>query len=188
MSDQRLFTHDAFPVIAAVAPRFTPGTLLRTPDGPRAIEMLAVGDFVVTRHGPKRVARMDLLRRSRSDWTYDRLSWPVRVPVGSLGNVRPMRLSPDQRVLLSGETVQRICGVAEVSVASGDLVGLRGLIVERPLADLRYHGLSFGIPAVIEAEGVPCEIDSGDAPVVARDVMRAAFHEMHAAGEPPLNP
>lgn len=187
MSDQRIFTHAAFPVIAAVAPRFTPGTLVRTVEGPRAIETLVVGDAIVTRDGPKRVARLDIMRRGRSEWTYDRLSWPVRVPVGSLGNVRPMRLSPDQRILLSGRTVARMCGVEEVSVALRDLVGLRGLIVERPLADLRYHGLSFGIAAVIEVEGVPCEIDSGEAAIVARDVMRGAFHEMHAAGEPPLN-
>lgn len=186
MSDQRIFTHDAFPVIAPIALRFTPGTCLATPDGPRAVETLIVGDPVDTRDGPKRIARLDVVRRPRSEWTYDRDAWPIRVPVGSLGNARPMRLSPDQRILLSGDTVARVCAVREISVALRDLIGLRGLIGERPLADLRYHGLSFGIPAVIEAEGVPCEIEAGEAAIVAQDMARAAFQEMHAAGEPPL--
>lgn len=186
MSDQRIFTHDIFPVIAPVAPRFSPGTRLRTPGGLREIEHLAVGDTVETRDGPKRIARVEALRRPRNDWTYDRETWPVRVPVGSLGNVRPMRLSPDQRVLLSGAMVRATCAVDEISVGLRDLVGLRGVIVERPLADLRYHGLSFGIPAIIEAEDVACEVDAGAVTIVAREMARATFTAMHAAGEPRL--
>lgn len=192
MSDPRLFTSDAIPipilVPSAIPPRFVPGTRLSTPDGPRAVEMLAVGDTVTTRSGPKRIARLGEMRKSRAEWTFDRSVWPVRVPVGSLGNSRPMRLSPDQRVLLSGETLARICGVPEVSVAVRDLVGLRGIIVERPLADLRYHGLSFGIPAIVEAEGVPCEVEASDAAAVAHDLVRKAYQAMHAVGEPEMKP
>lgn len=186
MSDQRIFTHAAFPVIAPATPRFTRGSRILTPDGPRDVESLSVGDAVVTRDGPKRIARVEVLRRARPDWAYERDIWPVRVPVGSLGNARPMRLSPDQRILLSGGTVARICDVAEISVALRDLVGLRGVIVERPLADLCYHGLSFGIPAVIQADGVPCEVEAGAAANVGREMSRVAFRAMHAAGEPPL--
>ncbi|SDY91263.1 Hint domain-containing protein [Jannaschia faecimaris] len=186
MSDQHIFTHDAFPVIAPVAPRFTPGARLPTPEGCREVETLAVGDLLTTRSGPKRIARLEVTRRLRGEWAYARDTWPVRVPVGSLGNIRPMRLSPDQRVLLSGGTIKRICNVAEISVSIRDLVGLRGVMVERPLADLRYFGLSFGIPAVIEAGGVVCEIEQGDAAVVSCDMARHAFQTMHAVGEPPL--
>lgn len=186
MSDVKLFSHDAFPIAGSpeTIPRFVPGTRLSTPDGPCGIEMLAVGDTVITRAGPMRIARLGEMRKSRADWTFDRSAWPVRIPVGSLGNSRPMRLSPDQRILLSGETLARICGVAEVSVPVRYLIGLRGLIVERPLADLRYHGLSFGLPAVVEAEGVPCEVDTGEAATLDRDLVRAAFQAMHAVGEP----
>ncbi|WP_179379528.1 Hint domain-containing protein [Jannaschia marina] len=186
MSEQRLFTHDAFPVIAPVATRFTPGTRLATPEGERPVEGLAVGDAVLTRSGPRRIARVDTRRQARSEWTYDRPAWPIRVPVGSLGNPRPLRLAPDLRVLLSGPTVHRICEVEEISVMLRDLVGLRGLIVERPLADLCYHGLSFGIPAVVEAEGAACEVEGSEGAVVAVDLAREAYHAMHAAGEPPL--
>lgn len=185
MSEHRLFRHDAFP-IAPVAPRFTPGTAILTPEGPRAVEMLAVGDVVMTRGGPKRIARTEVLRRGRPDWSFARATWPLRVPVGSLGNLRPLRMSPDQRVMLSGASVRAVCSVEEISVALSDLVGLRGVITERPLAELRYHGMSFGSPAIIEAEGVPCEVEAGEAAVVAREMARAAFQAMHAAGEPPL--
>ena len=162
MSDVKLFSHDAFPIAGSpeTIPRFVPGTRLSTPDGPCGIEMLAVGDTVITRAGPMRIARLGKTRKSRADWTFDRSAWPVRIPVGSLGNSRPMRLSPDQRILLSGETLARICGVAEVSVP------VRGL------------------PAVVEAEGGPCEVDTGEATTLDRDLVRAAFQAMHAVGEP----
>lgn len=186
MAEHRIFTHDTFPEVAPVAPRFTPGTRLRTPDGPREIETLAIGDAVETRDGPRRIARIASLHRTRGEWTYERTLWPVHVPVGSLGNARPMRLSADQDVLLSGEIVRRVCGVGEISVHLRDLVGLRGLIVARPLADLRYHGVAFACPAVVEAEDVPCAIETVAATAVAREMARVAFAELHAAGEPRL--
>jgi len=162
------------------------GTQFATTNGPRAVEDIVVGDSVLTRDGPRRVARVGQSNVSRQDWSYNREIWPVRVPVGSLGNARPLRLSPDQRVVLSGRTVQGICGVAAISVPCRDLIGLRGLILERPLADLRYYGISFGIPAHVDAEGVWCDLDETTAQTVSRDKIREAYQAMHAAGEPAL--
>ncbi|MCK0166332.1 Hint domain-containing protein [Jannaschia sp. S6380] len=188
MTKPTLFSRPAFPVETveeSPTARFVPGTLLPTPDGPRAVEDLAFGDRVVTRDGPRPIAKTDRTSCPRSEWTYRRETWPVRVPVGSLGNPRPLRLAPDQRVLLSGPTVARICAKPEVAIVISDLVGLRGLIVERPLADLRYHVISFGTPVCVEAEGVPCDV-GGRAKAVDRDKVREAYQAMHSAGEPPL--
>lgn len=138
------------------------------------------------RDGTRRIARLSRKTVPRADWTFRTDIWPVRVPVGSLGNPRPMRAAPDQRVLLCGATVERMCGVAEVSAALSDLVGLRGLSLERPLADLLYLGFGFDREAVVEAEGMLCEIGIAPGEGPSRETLRAVFREMHAAGEPPL--
>ncbi|CTQ32925.1 Hint domain-containing protein [Jannaschia rubra] len=189
MTDNPIFSRPGFAAGAGASdppPMFLPGTLLATPDGPRAVETLAEGDILTTLSGPQAVTAVGVEVVPRADWAFRREIWPVRVPVGSLGNPRPMRLAPGQRVVLSGSTVERVCGVAQVRVALRDLVGIRGLITERPLADLRRHGLSLGTPAVIEAEGILCATGDDRAEDVALDIIRTAFAEMHAAGEPPL--
>ena len=189
MTQPILFSRAGFPaqsVASDPVPRFLSGTSLATPDGPRTIETLAVGDTVTTREGPRRIARLGGRVVTREDWAYRREIWPVRVPVGSLGNPRPIRAAQDQRVLLWGPTVERMCGVGEMTVTLGELVGLRGLSVERPLGDLRYFGLGLGIAAVVEVEGAFCEIGTEPGEAVPRETLRAAFLEMHVAGEPPL--
>lgn len=65
-------------------------------------------------------------------------------------------------------------------------MGLRGLMSERPTADLRWFGLTFDAPALVRVEGALCEIEDGAAAVAARDLVREAFQAMHAVGEPPL--
>ncbi|WP_299649741.1 Hint domain-containing protein [uncultured Jannaschia sp.] len=165
---------------------FLIGTRVATSDGMRNVEMLEVGELVDTTVGPLKIAQIERKIMRRADLIYRRDDWPVRVPVGSLGNPGPLRLSPPQRVLLDGPTVERVAGMAEISVGIRDLVGLRGLIVERPIADLHYTTLDFGRPVVVEAEGVACEIQASDVPVVEREMARAAFTAMNAEGEPRL--
>ncbi|WP_175484755.1 Hint domain-containing protein [Jannaschia pohangensis] len=191
MTQPVLFSRPAFPISELspdAIPRFMSGTLFATSTAPRAIEAISVGDSILTKDGPRRVSRVAQTNVLRQDWAYHRDIWPVRVPVGSLGNARPLRLSPDQRVILSGQVVRKVCGVAALSVPCRDLVGLRGLIVERPLADLRYYGISFGIPAQVDAEGVWCDLDETPPCPVDREAVREAYQAMHAAGEPALRP
>lgn len=190
MSGPRPSTEDARSVSPSdgPVPAFPLGTLIATPEGNRPIEDLTTGDRVLTRDGPKRIARMSDLRLTRADWAFAPTRWPVRVPVGSLGNPRPMRLAPDQRIILSGPAFEATAGVPEVAVRVGELVGLRGLIVERPLGDLRYCGVSFGIPVVIRVEGAACIVDPDRETTMTRDAIRVGFRAMHAACEPPLYP
>ena len=194
MSQITLFSKPGFPASDLSAhpgreppARFPSGTMLATPSGPRPVEGIAVGDAVITGEGPRSVTQVSRRVTERADWAFARRIWPVRVPVGSLGNPRPLRLSPDQRVILSGDAVARSSGRSELLVPVGELVGLRGLIMDRPLAALRCFGLSFGRPARIEAETVPCLLDA-DEPFdrAAREIARAAFAAMQVAGEPRL--
>ena len=168
------------------APRFTPGTFIAAPDGPRAVETLAAGDLVTTPEGPRRIAATGLRSLPRADWTYRRDLWPVRVPVGSLGNSVPLRLVPEQRVLLYGQALADAIGEPEVWVAVATLVGLRGLAVDRPLGALRQHGLALeGGGGAVQASGAWCDLGA-DGAEPDRERIRAAFVAMNAAGEPRL--
>lgn len=166
---------------------FPAGTRLRTPDGPRLVESLVEGDRLVTPEGPKVLRRTELKVVPREDLTFARALWPVRVPVGSLGNPRPLRLAATQRIALAGDILEAHLGQREAEVELGELIGLGGILHERPIAALRLHGIALGVPARIEAEGVTCLIDMpsrGAAP--EREALRAAVQAMHAAGQPPL--
>ncbi len=184
------FTHRPIsltPAPADDAARFHAGTRISTPEGWRAIETLQMGDDVMAHgEGPVRITALRQVRKTRADWAYRREIWPVRVPVGSLGNPRPLRLAQSQKVVLSGDIVAETCGARDVSVPVGELVGLRGLILERPMGDIRYLGVVVSHPARIEAEGVLCEIEDVAEGPVDRSKIRAAFHAMHAVGEPAL--
>lgn len=173
-------------VIQAV-PRFTPGTALDAPGGPRPVETLSRGDLVDTPDGPREVASVGLRSVAREDWTYRRELWPIRVPVGSLGNAVPLRLVAGQRVLLRGRALEAEMGVVELWVSVGALIGLRGLALDRPLGALRQHGLTLAGDAAgaVRVAGVWCELaERGHEP--DRDAVRAAFVAMNAAGEPRL--
>lgn len=169
---------------------FTPGTRIATPAGPRAVELLSAGDSVMTHGGARRIVRTELRSLPREDWTYRRALWPIRVPVGSLGNAVPLRLAPQQRVWLAGPTLETEMGVAGLWAPVEWLTGLRGLASERPLGTLRQYGLTVaegagGKPLGLRAEGVWCALDLlGDLP--DRERLRAAYQAMNAAGEPPL--
>ena len=82
-------------------PCFVAGTLIDTPEGPRAVERLAVGDLVRTRAGPdlpvlwtssRAVGAQELSRDARLR--------PIEIKAGALGNGRPLRLSPLHAVFM----------------------------------------------------------------------------------------
>lgn len=183
--DEPSSTSDRFSAEVSVG-RFTPGTRIGTPEGPRPIETLRAGERVTTREGVHRVLQLDLRSIPREDWTYRRAVWPVRVPVGSLGNPVPLRLASDQHVWLAGPTLKRELGCAGVWVALDWLIGLRGLAWERPLGALRQYALTLDGAGGAQVEGVWCGDAMPGAEGFGRDRLRAVFQLMNAAGEPPI--
>lgn len=159
-------------------PMLHAATAVATPDGPRAVETLAPGDRVVLRGGE--AMALDDVRRvvlQRPDWAYAPAIWPIRVPVGALGNAVPLRLSPGMRVRLPREG-----GFATVA----HLTGIGGIARDRPLAAIRYFELVLPDHALVDVEGAFCESAPVGARVVdaplSRDDARAAF--ARAVGRP----
>ncbi|MCO4847173.1 MAG: Hint domain-containing protein [Yoonia sp.] len=86
-------------------PCYAPGTLINTPDGPRAVETLAPGDLVLTvDHGPQpiRWVRSGTHPLEQAE-VADK---PVLIKAGALGAGRPARdliVSPQHRILVGGD-------------------------------------------------------------------------------------
>lgn len=133
---------------------FLRGTMIRTPDGERAIESLSAGDKVVTISGAakpvKWIGRMSFARSAgRAEWVRDVV--PVRVAKGAINGDLPRRdlyLSQTHSLFLDG-----------VLVTAVSLVGAEGIAIAAPAdsARLDYFHVELDRHDAIYAEGVPAE-------------------------------
>lgn len=120
-----------FDEIESLVPCFTPGTLIATPRGERPVEDLRAGDRVVTRDNGiqeiRWVGRKEVGGRALR--ATPRLA-PVLVKAGALGRGLPERdtlLSPNHRVLVTGERARTHFGESEVLVPARHMVGAPGV-------------------------------------------------------------
>lgn len=142
----------AFPGEPPVIPCFAAGTRLHTPHGPRLVERLRPGDLVETLdHGAQPLRWV-----GRATVAGIGPFAPVRFEAGSLGNARPLWLSPLHRVLVTGWQAQLHFGEAQVLVAARDLVGRPG-VTQRPVPRITYLHVLFDRHEIVLAEGAPCE-------------------------------
>jgi hypothetical protein len=132
---------------------FTPGTRILTPTGERPIETLRIGDLVVTRDDGPQPIRWIGGRMVRGTGR----NAPIRFETGGVhGVTRPMLLSPQHRVLVSGYRAQLIWGEEEVLVAAKHLVDDR-FVRPAPQTMVTYMHMLFDRHQVIYAEGTPVE-------------------------------
>jgi hypothetical protein len=118
---------------------FVRGTEVDTPDGPRKIEDLKVGDLVLTDQGPMPIRWIGSNRWRFSDLMLQPKIWPVRISAGAFGDglpSQPLTLSPDHRVVIEG---------ADVDLAVG---------APRALCAVKFLAIRDGIQRVLPDEGV----------------------------------
>jgi hypothetical protein len=131
---------------------FGRGTLIDTPEGPRPVEEIAVGDRVLTRdRGPQPVR----WRAARSLPAAGAFA-PIRFAAGAIGNRRPLLLSPQHRILVRGWRAQMYCGTDAVLVPALRFLGRAG-VTRAEGGTVEYHHLLFDRHEVIRAEGVETE-------------------------------
>lgn len=137
---------------------FTYGTLIDTPDGPRLIETLRPGDLVTTLDngsqplrwvGTRRVTRQELLAQPAFH--------PVLFEPGSMGNTRPLLVSPQHRMLLNDWRAQVYFGEDQVLIAAKAMVNGRTIRQVMPDDGVTYCHLLFDRHEVILAEGALSE-------------------------------
>jgi|GEM_PF-195458 len=131
---------------------FGKGTRIKTPAGERRVEDLSVGDFVVTKdNGLQRLRWIG----SRTVRAQGKLA-PIVISEGVLGNVRALRVSPQHRMVLSGENAERMFGQWEVLAAAKHLMAWDGIYQEDG-EEISYYHLLFDAHEIVFAEGAPSE-------------------------------
>jgi len=140
---------------------FTPGTRISTPDGPRFVEELRIGDQVQTRDsgaqeilwtGSRRMtgARLFVMPRLR----------PVRIRTGALGIDRPeheLLVSPEHRMLVRGPAAKALFNTSEVLVPARDLVNGSTIVVDLTVREVTYFHLLLPSHQILWANGVETE-------------------------------
>lgn len=131
---------------------FVRGTRLRTMLGETPVEELRVGDLVMTADNGLQPVRWVGSRRVAG---HSELA-PVRFDAGAIGNTRPLALSPQHKVLLSGWKAELLFGQVEVLAAAVHLIN--GDTIVRCRQDtVEYHHVMFDAHEMVFAEGAPCE-------------------------------
>ncbi|KUJ78117.1 type I secretion protein [Ruegeria marisrubri] len=131
---------------------FTPGTMIRTPDGERPIEEIAVGDLVETAdRGPQPVLWIGRARvEAQGKFA------PIRFEAGVFGLDRPLLVSPQHRMLIDDWRAEYFFGLGEVLAAAHALVN--GTTVARMEGgEVEYIHLMFARHEIIFANGAKTE-------------------------------
>ncbi|MBU2981565.1 Hint domain-containing protein [Lentibacter algarum] len=142
---------------AGTVPCFLTGTMIETSTGPRPVEGLKIGDIVHTRdNGPQPV----LWAGRRELTSFERANSAVRIPVAAFGHMgpsRPLTVSRNHCILLSGPEIELRFGEAEVLAPAKALVGWAGIREVPVSAGLAFHHLLFAQHEVIVSEGLSSE-------------------------------
>lgn len=110
-------------------PCYAPGTMIDTPDGPRAVETLRAGDLVLTMdHGPRPIRWVRSGDHPLNDVGVD--GKPVLIKAGALGAGRPTQdliVSPQHRILVGGGGQLMQFFETEAFVPAKTLTGVPGI-------------------------------------------------------------
>ena len=131
---------------------FKAGTRITTPKGPRRIEELRPGDLVITRDNGVQPIRWCGRRQVSGTGDFA----PIRFAPGTVGNARPLLVSPQHRMLLRSSNVNLLFNTAEAFVAARHMVNGKSIrVVEKPSID--YVHILFDQHEIIFAEGAESE-------------------------------
>ncbi|QUS36998.1 Hint domain-containing protein [Falsirhodobacter algicola] len=140
---------------------FTRGTLIDTPEGPRAVEDLAVGDMVTTLdRGPQPLRWTGCKSFGLLDLTLRPKLRPIRIAAGALGAGLPktdLVVSRQHRVLVRSTVAERMFGSREVLVPAVKLLALDGIDLVEDAASVEYFHLLFDQHEVVFSNGAATE-------------------------------
>ncbi|MDP3861240.1 MAG: Hint domain-containing protein [Phaeovulum sp.] len=168
-------------------PCFTPGALIETKVGPVPVELLRIGQKVLTRDsGYQSIRWIGRRALAARDLAANPGLQPVLISAGALGNGLPsadLLVSPQHRMLFSRPRADLLFGEAEVLVAALHLVGRRGIARARR-DSVTYLHIMFDAHEIILADGAWTEsFQPGDGVLAGldgpqRDELFAVFPEL----------
>lgn len=140
---------------------FTPGTLIRTPDGTSAIEDLREGDLVQTKDsGAQPLQWIGSRKMSGARLFAMPHLRPIRFRADILGPHRPdanLLVSPEHKILLTADVAQELFNTSEVLVAAKDLVNGTSIATDFKLREVTYIHVLLEQHQVMWANGVETE-------------------------------
>lgn len=142
-------------------PCFVAGTLISTPNGPRPVESLLIGDLVTTLdRGDQPLRWIGRTHMSPEALAEDPAQHPVQIAAGALGTGVPqtdLRVSPQHRMLLRSRVAQRMFDSDEVLAPARALLGLPGVTVAPAPEGVDYWHFALPGHHVVLADGAPAE-------------------------------
>lgn len=140
---------------------FTPGTMIRTPDGAVPVECLREGDTVQTKdNGPQEVQWIGARRMTGARLFALPKLRPIRIRAGAFGIARPDQeflVSPEHRMLVRGAVARALFNTPEVLVAARDLVNGDNIVRDVHVKEVTYVHLLLARHEVLFANGVETE-------------------------------
>lgn len=159
---------------------FVAGTCIETDRGEVAIEDIVAGTRVLTAdHGAQPVRRV----LSKTVSGRDALA-PVCFDAGVLGNHRPLLVSPNHRMMVTGWQAEILTGVPEVLAPAHLLAQGSDRIWSKPMDSVTYFHLLFDRHEIIFSQGAPSESyqpfgpDAEERAPAAIAELRALFPEL----------
>jgi Hint domain len=142
-------------------PCFTTGARIMTPEGPKRIETLQIGDMVCTRdHASQAIRWIGKIPLTAPEVMARDTLRPVILKAGSLGDGCPrrtIRVSQQHRFVMRGWKAELLFGVDEVLVAARDLIDDKGIWLDRSDAAVCYYHLMFDRHELIWVDGAETE-------------------------------
>ena len=140
---------------------FTPGTMILTPYGPRAVESLREGDRVQTKDN----GSSEILWLGKREITGARLMAmpalaPVRLRAGALDKDVPdagLLVSPDHRIILRGARARALFNAEEVLVTARDLIDDHAIMRDYSVKKVTYIHMFLQQHEVVFANSVATE-------------------------------
>ena len=140
---------------------FARGTLIKTRDGERPIEALAVGDAVMTMDaGYQPIRWIGARRLSRAELAANPRLTPIRIRAGALGRNLPERdlvVSPQHRILVRSPVALRLFDSAEVLIPANKLLTLPGIDIAWDADGVEYFHFLFDDHQIVWSNGAPTE-------------------------------
>jgi hypothetical protein len=163
LSDQNTYLSGGtftFPGQLAV-PCFTRGTLISTPTGDVAVEDLREGDLVLTKdNGPQPIRWIGSKSVENLLFPHNEKIRPIRIKAGALGVNTPaidLIVSPQHRILVRSNIVQKMFSANEVLVAAKQLLQIDGIDTASDMTDVEYFHILFDTHEVVFSNGAETE-------------------------------
>jgi len=133
---------------------FSAGTLIDTPDGPRAVEALQPGEQVMTLDHGAQTVRWTRITNHQMDDEKDQ-SWPVQIKAGSLGHNRPAHdliVSSQHRILIGRGQLDNVFDI-EAFAPAKSLIVAPGIRHMKGIARITWVHFACDRHEVVNANG-----------------------------------